>query len=667
MIKPPCRRAVAAAAAVLLAACQPQARRLLVLDQTHADPIVVNALAEPWSAAGYRVDYRRFFPHITRGDLARYRTLILLGGAAPEGPSDLLTTGDLALLGEWTAGGGVVVLGYAGDTTGSADRWVLNRWLAAAGTGIAISGEPLQDTLQPPAAFAPQPRVVPRAGSGPREAGFDPFPGGRNHALRVPAEAATLGRAVGAAFVRKANPRPSARRGSPVIAASRVDAGLIVVASRQLLNALGPDLRPSTMPWLDGDGLERARAFLVALARWTRRPAEWANIPPAARHTRLALLDAPRAVPVKAAPLAAPLGADVRRLPELPSRSDSGPVALPDWLARHGLRLAWVRQPLSGSDAAPATRGGLLLDSLVAFLQVGNLTGLASVAYPQAAPDSVVVPAWQRDAARALWRATTDRLEATSQYWIPILDFRDFPPASDSLPGPACPLAPEFWTRELLPATRVLARLAAEQRDLVPVVALDVEGAPPADAFCPGVARAGIVALVRGGALDSTRSVGFAALPPAALADSLEETGLLASYDSALEAAVTDRARALAKAARRARPDLLFALRADVAPADWFRLGLLRGLSGPNLPVLLLTPEPDGRALAARYAARGITALTAVAILPRRVPPADWPQLRRIAFERNDGFWIPAASDVLAGAVRGDSLARLVRRLMKER
>jgi hypothetical protein len=666
MIGPSWRGAVAAAA-LLLAACQPQARRLLVLDQMQADPIVLNALAEPWSAAGYRVDYRRFYPHITRGDLARYRTLILLGGAAPEGPSDPLNTADLALLGEWTARGGVVVLGYAGDAAGSADRWVLNRWLAAAGTGIAISAEPLQDTLSPPAALAPQPRIAPRAGSGPREGGFDPFPGGRNHALRVPREAAALARASGAAFVRPPNAKPSGRHRSPVIAASRVEAGLIVVASRQLLNALGPDLRPSTMPWLDGDGLERARAFLVALARWTRRPAEWASIPPAARHTRLAVLDAPRAIPVKAAPLAAPLGADARPLPELLARHDTSPAALPDWLLRHGLRLAWLRQPLTGIDAAPAARGGLLLDSLVAFMQVGNLTGLASVAYPQTAPDSVVVPTWQRDATRALWRATADRLAATSQYWIPVLDFRDFPPASDSLPGPVCPLAPEFWTRQLLPAARALARLAAEQRDLVPAVAVDVEGAPPADSFCPAVARAGIAALVRAGALDSTRSVGFAALSPATLADSLEETGLLASYDSALEAAVAERVRALRTAARRARPDLLFALRADVAPADWFRLGLLRGLSGPNAPVILLTPEPDGRALVARYAARGIPVLTAMAILPRRVAPADWPRLRRVAFDENDGFWIPAAADVLAGAVHGDSLARLVRRLMKER
>jgi hypothetical protein len=637
-----------AAAALLLAACQPQEQRLLVLDQAHADPIVLNALAGPWAAAGYRVEYRRFYPHLTRADLGRYRTLVLLGGGAPERPSDPLNTGDLALLGEWTARGGVVVVGYEGAGAGAADRWVLNRWLAATGTGIAIGGDPLLDSV-PAAALAPQPRVTPRGGSGPREAAFEAFPGGRNHALRVPAPAAALARA---------------NRRSPVIAATRVDAGLVMVTSRQLLNVLGPDQRPSTMPWLDGDGLARARTFLVARARWTRRPAEWASLPAGVRHRRWTVLDAPRAVPVKAALLTPPPGADARPLPETAARGDTAAVALPDWL-RHGVRLVWVRQPLTGADAAPAPRGAQLLDSVVAFLQVGNLTALVSAAYPQAAPDSVVVPAWQRDAVRALWRAMTDRLETTSQYWIPALDFRDFPPATDSLPGPACPLAPEFWTRELLPAARTLAHLAVEQRDLIPALAFDLENAPPADPFCPAVARAGIAGLVRTGALDSARSMGFAGLSPATLADSLEETGLLASYDSVLEAAVADRVRALRTVARRGRPDLLFVVRGDVAPADWFRLGVLRGLASPDAPVVLLTPEPEGRALAARYAARGIPVLTAVALVPRRIAPADWPRLRRLAFERNDGFWLPTAVDGLTGVVRGDSLARLVRRLVK--
>src|SRR5204863_52334 len=49
-------------------------------------------------------------------------------------------------------------------------------------------------------------------------------------------------------------------------------------------------------PLLDLDGLARTRTFLVALARWTRRPAEWAHMPPAGPPRRLVLLDSPHPV-----------------------------------------------------------------------------------------------------------------------------------------------------------------------------------------------------------------------------------------------------------------------------------------------------------------------------------------------------------------------------------
>ncbi|MGH7416465.1 MAG: hypothetical protein ACREKB_01640, partial [Candidatus Rokuibacteriota bacterium] len=73
--------------ALCLAACQPQSRRLLLLDLALSDPLVLGATADPWHAAGYTVEYRRFYPHLTRQDLARYRVLVLLGGRQPETPS----------------------------------------------------------------------------------------------------------------------------------------------------------------------------------------------------------------------------------------------------------------------------------------------------------------------------------------------------------------------------------------------------------------------------------------------------------------------------------------------------------------------------------------------------------------------------------------------------
>src|SRR5207247_9053648 len=133
-------------ALLLLSACQPEARRLLLLDLALSDPVLLNGTARPWRDQGYTVEYRRFYPHIARADLARYRVPLFLLGRAPEAPSDALTVGDLALLTEWVLRGGVVVLGYDADGEGYLDRWTANRWLESVGTGISIGDRLLEAT-----------------------------------------------------------------------------------------------------------------------------------------------------------------------------------------------------------------------------------------------------------------------------------------------------------------------------------------------------------------------------------------------------------------------------------------------------------------------------------------------------------------------------------------
>jgi hypothetical protein len=101
---------------------------LLLLDLNLADPLVLEATAAPWHDAGYRVEYRRFYPHLTRADLTRYRTVVILGGREPQGLSDALTLGDLAILNEWVGGGRrVIVLAYTSarrKPAGTLDRWI---------------------------------------------------------------------------------------------------------------------------------------------------------------------------------------------------------------------------------------------------------------------------------------------------------------------------------------------------------------------------------------------------------------------------------------------------------------------------------------------------------------------------------------------------------------
>src|SRR5438270_6680852 len=300
-------RPVALTAVLLLSACQPRARRLLVLDLALSEPALLNGTVQPWRDEGYHVEYRRFYPHLARADLDRYRVLLFLLGREPEAPSDAITAGDLALLTEWVLRGGVAVLGYDADGEGYLDRWTANRWLEFLGTGISIGDRLLEDTTVRALTTTgrSQPWVEARTvgdeplGS-PLGEVYEAFPLDRNNVVAVRDHAALLAVTSRHAFVRAPRPSrapPSPRGAAGVVAAARVGDGLVLVISRHALGALGPQFRPTTAPLQQPDALERTRGFLSALARWTRRPAEWAHVPPAARGVPVALQQAP--IPVE--------------------------------------------------------------------------------------------------------------------------------------------------------------------------------------------------------------------------------------------------------------------------------------------------------------------------------------------------------------------------------
>jgi len=648
--------------AMLLAACQPQSRRLLLLDLALSDPMVLGATAAPWHEVGYTVEYRRFYPHLTRADLERYRTLVLLGGREPEAPSDALTLGDVALITEWTRQGGVVVFGYAGDGEGFLDRWIMNRWLAAMGTGLVIGDYPLEDTVAAGSGADPQPSIFPLPHSALRNAGFEPFSAGRNHVVLVRRESQALARSSATAFVRPPREEPGPRPRAAVVAAARVGEGLVLVISRHALAVLGPDLRPSTVPpaTIPGDA-SRSREFLDALARWTLRPAEWASVAPAAGQIPLTLASAPRPLALRSPPLAPPAGADVVVLPQPvpPGDRSSTPRTVPAWISRQGMRVVWTRAP--NSQRA--------FDSLLAFVDVSALNVLATEVSAPARADSLGL--------RNAWRGTAARLQTTSLRWFPAIVLAELRPQGEpatrevdvrgDTAAVPCGLDTLLWRGALRPAYRALARLGGERgSDLVSGVALDLDvpqDGYAAAGFCDATYREGLSALN----LDSAAADRLAALPAVGGAryDALLEAGLLGRYEAALEDLVAERAAALRAEVRRLNPDVRFAFRSARVPMDWFSLGLLRGLSAPDAPVLLWTREPHVRDVLGQYRARGIFALSGLGLVPERIATGDWPRLRRAAFAEHDGFWVSWTDAPASKTVRADSLGRLIRRLAR--
>src|SRR5207244_2440466 len=167
--------------------------------------------------------------------------------------------------------------------------------------------------------------------------------------------------------------------------------------------------------------LERTHEFLGALARWTRRPAEWAHVPPAARGGPLVLEQAP--VPVEVAPpaMAPPGGVDTIALPLLPDPKLARATSTPEWLRQQGMRVLWA--PLFATrDGRRVMRSGASLDSLVVLLDAGGFNLLAGDASPEST-DSLHVRWEERDAVRRAWADAVKRLQPTSVAWIPLLDY----------------------------------------------------------------------------------------------------------------------------------------------------------------------------------------------------------------------------------------------------
>jgi hypothetical protein len=669
------RGALSIAVLFLLSACQPQATRLLLLDLALSEPAVLNSTARPWREEGYRVEYRRFYPHLARADLERYGTLIFLLGREPEAPSDALNTGDLALLTEWVLRGGVVVLGYDADGEGYLDRWTANRWFEFVGAGISIGDRLLEDTTGrvPTTTGHPQPWAEARAvGDEPLGSVYDPFPLERNNVVSARDTAQLLAVTSRHAFVRA--PRtPSGRAGAGVAAAARVGDGLVIVISRHALGTLGAQFRPTTAPVLQLDALARTHAFLAALARWTRRPAEWAHVAPAAHPAPLLLTQAPVPLEIASPPAAPPRDVDTMSLPIEADPKLARATSIPDWMRQQGMRVLWAPL-LATREGRHAVRSSASLDSLVSLLDAGGFNLLAGDAAPENT-DSLHTRWDEREAVRRAWADAAKRLQPTSVAWIPVLDLGAARHAvtdssrgarGEALPMP-CALDSTLWSDGLPSAYGALGRLATDQRTLVIAIGLDLAG-PHAYSmgqdFCDLAWRRGLAGLSRVGQGDPRLD----SLPYPARYTALRDAGLLPRYYRALEDEVAARATVLRDRVLKQRRDLYFAFRLAQPPADWFTLGLLRGFELPDRPILLFTPEVRARELVALYHADGLNLVHAVALAPSSLRSRDATSVKQLMFTESDGFWVPAEEPAGAGAwwrLPHDSLGRLLRRITR--
>ncbi|HET8713879.1 MAG TPA: hypothetical protein VFM23_09405, partial [Gemmatimonadales bacterium] len=378
------------------------------------------------------------------------------------------------------------------------------------------------------------------------------------------------------------------------------------------------------------------------------RPAEWAHVRAATRPAPLHLAAAPRPVEVHPPPLDAPDGAAAIALGDRPSAARDDSIAVSGWIARQGMRVLWSRfTPYA-------------LDSLLDFVDLAALNALATIIPVPALDDTI--------GTRNIWRVTAERMQATSVRWFPAVSLHalaahrgegaDEVDAHGELAPVGCGLDSVFWRTTVRPALRQLTRLGGARSDVITGIALDLDSAMTyyrGSGFCEADFRLGLSRLE----LDSAELSRMVALPPAVRYDTLLERGWLGRYFSALEEGVAERAVGLRGELRRLHPDLRFAFHATEIPSDWFSLGLLRGFSTRDTPVLLWLAEPRAQELVRRYAKRGIYALSALRLEAGRATfgSAEAARLRVPVFSENSGFWLDGAGS--------DSLGRALRRFVR--
>ena len=145
------------------------ADRALILDYELNPPDFSNELIRRTAAAGVAVDYRQYYPVLTKADVARYRTIILLASAGQIGSGLQLDEREIPALAAYVKRGGRLVLGVPSDPLPSDPEAFhqleqYNRLLTELGSGIQVRPAIADDesrrylsAMFPQSYFAPAP------------------------------------------------------------------------------------------------------------------------------------------------------------------------------------------------------------------------------------------------------------------------------------------------------------------------------------------------------------------------------------------------------------------------------------------------------------------------------------------------------------------------------
>ncbi len=664
------------------ATLQGQGERVLILDKAMSPWPMLTATAEPWTRVGCRVEYRRFHPFLTHEDTRRYDVVIILGGLTPLVPGAELTREDLDLLKTMQAAGKGIVLGFQQNTNveGANDRAAMNQFLREIVAQVQISNvlaiEPARRYRAAQGQFA----FVRRKSDWPFSkieripfGEFSPLKILRNARVEIFAETWPE-----AYFLKKKLRFPGPFPVGAIVESGN-GGGPVLLLPRSVLGFAGPGIGRNKTPILDRRLVDSTRTFLadVALrflkirsgARLKLTPAPSNSAIPSTAETQL--LSIPALQEVYKTPIfsveTVQFGSDhfpdvshqeaVRK--RIHRRALSGPAGE---FIKNGLAILNGRVPeyRQNTQIIIPAKSFDQLDRMVRFAELAGSNILWGVANPQALSPAQDYSEAERTSVRRLWQETLSVLKGKKLIWFPGMDYRDQRlPAGQAvgLNGAVqktwSPLDREFWVKGYFSPLRAAQDFFAEQKTPLPGIFFDTNlySASPIHNFFMGYDfgdRAWRLFLAASGGFVEAYILEAAAeqLTPHKRFVFLIQNGLLPLYYTTLQDEVERFARHLRRGLAADQPKI-WGVFVDRLPADWYSIGLLRGLSTPDSPVLLLSFEPDTQAYLRYLLDMDIHALHAFGIIPIQYSPKELPAMGRFVRAYHDGYWLSSLEAIL--------------------
>lgn len=632
-----------------------QKKCALILDHELYHPETHVAVSRRLYHHGWRVDYRRFFPHMTPSD-SSYPAIFVHGGRMPGVPGARMSSQEVERYVSYIRSGGVLVLAFAGgkrSMRGEHERYLFNLILQESGAEIRINSDWVVDdvngywsTLVPSSYLKPLPLIRPFPGS-PLGEGIEDLFGTYESSLQVGANAAVLLTSHETAVIvdeitefKPVKVRQSAARYN-VAASAALGSGHVLVVSRYLLNMGGFTGRTSDKPLLNRERLafnERyVQRIIDMIVDVVSGQGKWVS-PTDHTPTPVTSIEEPA------------FSINQETIPESPGDSYDS-VRVP---GAFGGFASWARATKLrvGYSSIPTSEEGMkhLMD---VFRESGLNTYFAAnhtqFIYSPTKSDeekSKLRSEWA-DAARACdQHGLRCFLGSLYPHWQ-IFHEGDYAhlidAAGDVYDAPSA-LDLQFWRDSVFRIAIEMAELSLREPGITGLYwDLEMytfpglnhqEGQAMEDACFDTFLKA------ESDYLTPEQSATATTLDVKERYRWLRDCGLLRRYYRALECAVARLAQELRDQVRTINPALEFALYDLHIPNSWFYRGFIKGLSLPDRPIVLLTYEVGGEDQQETAAREGCFFLHCTGALLNALPPDRWQDALPALCETTDGYWL---------------------------